>query len=85
MHRERMMDLLWLELNVSKAANNLRYTLHNARRTLDPSLEITPRYLQYQGQELVLCSEGQLWVDVEAFEVAAAAMDRPATAAGRSR
>src|SRR5215212_795879 len=72
MHRERMMDLLWPKLDVSKAANNLRYTLHNARRTLEPSLEITSRYLQCQGQELVLCSEGQLWVDVEAFEEAAA-------------
>ena len=66
------MDLLWPELDVRKAANNLRYTLHNARRTLEPDPEAASRYLQLRGEELVLCSEGQLWVDAEAFEEAAA-------------
>ena len=33
-HRKQVRDLLWPELNVSKAANNLRYALYNARRTL---------------------------------------------------
>src|SRR5829696_3792568 len=69
-HRERVMDLLWPELDVGKAANNLRYTLHNARRTLAPA-SAASRYLQFRGEELVLCPEGQLWVDAEAFEEAA--------------
>src|SRR5215212_3302017 len=72
MHRERMMDLLWPTSDVNKAANSLRYTLHNARRILEPAPESASRYLHLRGEELVLCSEGQLWVDAEAFEEAAA-------------
>src|SRR5919202_2862144 len=37
MHRERVMDLLWPELGTKAAANNLRYALHHARRTLEPT------------------------------------------------
>src|SRR5918912_151030 len=36
LHREQVMDLIWPQLNLSKAANNLRYTLHNARRAVGP-------------------------------------------------
>src|SRR5829696_7406364 len=37
LHRERVMDLLWPKLNAKAAANNLRYVLHNARKTLEPA------------------------------------------------
>ena len=36
LHRERIMDLLWPDLAPRAAANNLRYALHNVRRTLEP-------------------------------------------------
>src|SRR5215213_77325 len=71
MHRERAMDLLWPESGKKAASNNLRQTLHVARKTLHPDPEIASGYLTLSGEQLVLCPEGQLWVDVEAFEEAA--------------
>jgi DNA-binding SARP family transcriptional activator len=71
MHRERAMDLLWPDLGLRAASNNLRQALHVARRTLHPDPQIASRYLSVNGEQLVLCQEGQLWVDVEAFEEAA--------------
>ncbi|HZY57287.1 MAG TPA: BTAD domain-containing putative transcriptional regulator [Rubrobacteraceae bacterium] len=76
LHRERVMDLLWPKLDVGKAANNLRYTLHNARRTLESALPNGSRCLHLRSGRLALCPEGLLWVDVEAFEEAAAAARR---------
>src|SRR5215210_5557623 len=72
LHRERAMDLLWSELDQNAAANNLRYMLHVARRTLKPALSATPHYPQLRGEQLVLCLDNSLWVDVEAFEFATA-------------
>jgi predicted ATPase/DNA-binding SARP family transcriptional activator/DNA-binding CsgD family transcriptional regulator len=72
LHRERAMDLLWPELGKKAASNNLRQTLHVARRTLHPDPEIASRYLSVRGEQLLMCPEGQLWVDVDAFEEAAA-------------
>ncbi len=70
-HRERVMDLLWPDLGRWAAANNLRHALHVARRAFDPAPDAAPRYLRLAGQELALCPDGPLWVDVEAFEEAA--------------
>src|ERR671933_1923394 len=61
LHREQVMDVLWPELDASKAANNLRYTLHNARRALEPTSTAT-YYLQLPGKQLLLYPEGELWV-----------------------
>jgi DNA-binding SARP family transcriptional activator len=36
MHREQAMDLLWPDSGRKAASNNLRKTLHAARRALDP-------------------------------------------------
>jgi DNA-binding SARP family transcriptional activator len=69
MHRERLMDLLWPELNSNAAANNLRYTLHHVRRILEgPSSTAASGYLRLEGDLVALCPEGLLWVDVETFE-----------------
>jgi predicted ATPase/DNA-binding SARP family transcriptional activator/DNA-binding CsgD family transcriptional regulator len=68
LHRERAMDLFWPESGKKPASNNLRQTLHVARRTLHPDPEINSRYLSVSGEQLVMCPEGQFWVDVEAFE-----------------
>jgi DNA-binding SARP family transcriptional activator len=66
------MDLLWLELGNKAASNNLRHALHSARRTLPSDPSVGSRYLASEDDSLVLCPEGPLWVDVEAFEEAAA-------------
>ena len=72
LHRERLMGMLWPDLAEKSAANNLRYTLHVARKTLEPVPGTAYRYLQLQGEQVALCPEGPLWTDVGAFEGAAA-------------
>jgi tetratricopeptide (TPR) repeat protein len=72
LHRERVMDLLWPDLGAKAASNNLRGALHVVRRTFEQSTSSASRYLEAQGNQLVLCPGGRLWVDVDAFEEAAA-------------
>jgi predicted ATPase/DNA-binding SARP family transcriptional activator len=76
MHRERLMDLLWPELDTRAAANNLHRTLHFARRTLESNPASASHYLRLQGDLLALCPDAPLWVDVESFEEAAGAARR---------
>ena len=76
MHREQVMGVLWPELDSRAAANNLRYVLHVARRTFDLDPSAASRYLSLHGEQLALCPDDQLRVDVEAFEEAAAAARR---------
>ena len=79
-HREQAMDLLWPDSGRKAASNSLRSTLHVARKVLDPS--VGSRYLASEDESLVLCPEGDLWVDIAAFEEAAATARRakePAT------
>jgi DNA-binding SARP family transcriptional activator len=73
LHREQAMDLLWPEFDPEAATNNLHQALHVARHVLEPTTSATTasRYLSLRDERLVLCPEGQLWVDVEAFEQAA--------------
>src|SRR5215203_2705100 len=70
LHREQAMDLLWPDSGRRAASNSLRSTLHAARNVLDPALG--SRYLASEDESLVLCPGGDLWVDVDAFEEAAA-------------
>jgi len=70
MHREQVMDLLWPDLGRKAASNNLRQVLHAARNVLDPAT--VARYLASEDESLVLCPQGDLWVDAEAFEETAA-------------
>lgn len=70
LHREQVVEMLWPGLAPSAAANNLHQALHVARRTLEPGVS-TFRYLSLQGEQLVLCPDERLWVDVDAFERAA--------------
>ena len=76
LHRERAMDLLWPELGKKAASNNLRQTLYAARRTLTSDKAQGSRYLASEGESLVLCPGGELWVDVDAFQAAAATARR---------
>jgi predicted ATPase/DNA-binding SARP family transcriptional activator/DNA-binding CsgD family transcriptional regulator len=71
LHREQVLDLLWPDLGSKAAANNLHHALHIARRTLEPEAP-APSYLCRQGEQIALCPDGSLWIDVEAFESAAA-------------
>jgi predicted ATPase/DNA-binding SARP family transcriptional activator/DNA-binding CsgD family transcriptional regulator len=75
LHREQAMELLWPDLHPEAALNNLYYALHVARRTLEPSAldssSVTSRYLRLRSEQLTLCPDSPLWVDVEAFEDAA--------------
>ncbi|MGH3148052.1 MAG: BTAD domain-containing putative transcriptional regulator, partial [Rubrobacter sp.] len=74
LHREQVMDLLWPDAARRVASNNLRKVLHATRRVLDRAEG--SRYLSSQDEQLVLCPDGDLWVDVEAFEEATATARR---------
>jgi DNA-binding SARP family transcriptional activator len=69
LHREQVMDTLWPVLGISATSNNLRQTVHTARRAFD--LSMGSLYLASPDESLVLCPVSSLWVDVDAFEEAA--------------
>jgi predicted ATPase/DNA-binding SARP family transcriptional activator len=74
LHREQLMDALWPELEPVAASNNLRKALHVARRGLAATSDRPERdsYLRLDDGVLTLAAPGQAWVDVNAFEQAAA-------------
>ncbi len=71
MHRERVMYFLWPDLGRRAAANNLRHALHVARQAFEPAATRPSGYLRLVGEELALCPDSPLWVDVDAFDEAA--------------
>src|SRR5918995_7201072 len=71
LHREQIMDLLWPELGKRAASNNLRGSLHGARRALAADPIVASHYLASKEERVALCPESSLWVDVDAFEEAA--------------
>jgi DNA-binding SARP family transcriptional activator len=71
-HREQAMDLLWPDLGRRAAAHNLHQVLYIARRILDPDIDHTSSHLVLREEQLVLCPQGELWVDTDAFEEEAA-------------
>ena len=74
LHVEQALDTLWPDLAPAAARNNLHRTLHAARRTLEPDLVAgtPPAYLQLDADILSLSPLAAPWVDVAAFEAAAA-------------
>jgi DNA-binding SARP family transcriptional activator len=68
MHREQLTDLLWPELDTAAGAANLRKALHYARHALSADLVVSDR-------DLVGLPPDRTWVDVDAFEAAAARCD----------
>ena len=78
LHREQVMEALWPELGVHKASNNLHQILHAARRAIESAAPAGSNaasrsgYLVLSEEQLSLCPDSPLWVDVEAFEQAAA-------------
>jgi predicted ATPase/DNA-binding SARP family transcriptional activator/DNA-binding CsgD family transcriptional regulator len=78
MHREQAIDLLWPNSATRAASNNLRQVVYGARKVLDLASGSRESCLSLKDEQIVLCPEGQLWVDVDAFEGSA-------TTARRSR
>ena len=76
LHREQLMELLWPNLGKRAATNNLRGSLHAARTALASDPVVTSRYLASKEERIALCSDVELWVDVETFEEAAGAARR---------
>ena len=76
LHREQVMEALWPDSGEA-ASNNLRQAVHAARRTLQPDPELASGYLSLRGRAAHVMSQGRLWVDVEAFEEAAATLVVP--------
>jgi predicted ATPase/DNA-binding SARP family transcriptional activator/DNA-binding CsgD family transcriptional regulator len=78
LHREQATERLWPGSSPQAAANNLHYAMHVARRTLESAAtaNTASRHLTLRGDLLALCPGGLLWVDVEAFEHAAATARR---------
>jgi DNA-binding SARP family transcriptional activator len=72
--REQAMELLWPDFGREAASNNLRQTLYASRKAFD--VAGGSRYLASEDASLVLCARSELWVDVEAFEEAAAVARR---------
>src|SRR5437868_5745730 len=75
LHREQAMEFLWPDLDAEAAANNLHKSIHAARRALEPALQsgADSRFILTREQQITLSAPGKLWIDVEAFEQAAAA------------
>jgi DNA-binding SARP family transcriptional activator len=78
MHREQLMEILWPEAEMEAARNSLRQTLHLARQILKSDENTDPEILIDHNGWLCLTSEGQAWVDTEAFEAAASKCQRSA-------
>lgn len=74
LHREQLMELLWPERDAETAANNLNKCIHAARRALEPDLKSGSKsqFIVTSGHQVRLRSPGELWIDKEAFEQAAA-------------
>src|SRR5687767_14887854 len=74
LHREQVMEFLWPDLDTEAAANNLHKTIHAARRALEPGLKSgsDSHFILIHGQQVHLRAPEKLWIDVAAFEQAAA-------------
>src|SRR6266550_1082204 len=75
LHREQAMELLWPDSDPESGANNLHKAIHMARHALEPSLEAVAEshFILTQGQQILLHAPGKLCVDVDEFELKAAA------------
>jgi predicted ATPase/DNA-binding SARP family transcriptional activator len=72
LHREQVTDLIWEDSEPEAASNSLHQVLHVARRALEATGPDSFHYLHLQADIISLCPQEPLWVDVEAFEGAAA-------------
>lgn len=73
LHREQLFEMLWPEPAPAAAANNLRQTLHIARRTLQTLPIDSSALLRIHDERVHLYPASHVWIDVEDFESAARA------------
>jgi DNA-binding SARP family transcriptional activator len=68
--RQEATELLWPELDMDRAANNLNQAVYSLRRTLEPDLEkpSNSAYLRTEGAKLQLNFSLIGWVDLEEFK-----------------
>jgi DNA-binding SARP family transcriptional activator len=71
--RGRATELVWPDSDAKTASNNLRGALHAARKALGAE---GSEHLASEDGTLLLCPQGDLWVDTEAFEEAASTARR---------
>ncbi|HUG13714.1 MAG TPA: BTAD domain-containing putative transcriptional regulator, partial [Thermomicrobiales bacterium] len=69
--REQVIEVLWPNLDGDAAANNLRVTLHFARKLLEAADGFGPGVVQWRGDQLVLFPDRKVRVDVDQFDIAA--------------
>jgi DNA-binding SARP family transcriptional activator len=81
MHRERLMDLLWPELEAAAAGANLRKAIHQARSALDGVSRGAARLIEFQSDVVCLASDG-LIIDTDSFLSALTAARRSGEADG---
>ncbi|MDQ6822244.1 MAG: hypothetical protein M3076_18205 [Actinomycetota bacterium] len=75
LHREQAIEALWPDSDPAAASNYLRQALFVARRALDSCGENGAARILL-AHDLVTLVSDRLWVDVEAFEAAAAEAER---------
>ncbi|HEY6295097.1 MAG TPA: BTAD domain-containing putative transcriptional regulator, partial [Streptosporangiaceae bacterium] len=81
MHRERLMDHLWPELELAAAGANLRKAIHQARSALDGVSRGAARLIEFQNDVVSLASDG-LIIDAASFLSALTAARRSGEADG---
>ncbi len=70
LQRDQLLEWLWPDSRPEASADSLYQTLHSARQVLE-ALQ-PPSYIRFEGDFVCLQADPSLWVDVEAFEAAAA-------------
>ncbi len=68
--RERLIEVLWPDLDYKSALHNLNTTVYNLRRSLEPDLEKAgdSKYIAYQRGQYFLADIENQWLDTRAFE-----------------
>lgn len=68
--KERILEMLWPDLDEDAADNNFRFTLSSLNKALEPHRGegANPYYIQRRGESYGLDPEADVWVDVEEFE-----------------
>jgi predicted ATPase/DNA-binding SARP family transcriptional activator len=68
LHREQLVEQLWPDRPSDAALNNLHQAIHVARSALGPKEDAPQGILVFRDGVLALCPDGDLWIDMEAFE-----------------
>lgn len=71
-HKERIVECLWPDMEDDSAQHNLHTAVHNLRRSLEPNLQraTDSRYIHYEKGCYLLNGETTHWLDVAVFEEA---------------